>query len=74
MGRPSTWLICAKCGETDKTDTTQTPHYIGTKTSMKCRACTQDLPGNTKGFAMLCRKCCPTGHGTRIDGMDWNNS
>ncbi len=52
------WLKCERCGAID-TDT----YSVGTSVEMLCRDCSDPSPGEG-GYATLCRKCCPTGHGT----------
>jgi hypothetical protein len=59
----SKWLVCSKCGKTDKTD----KNYIGTKDIMGCPDCSNGKV-NTYGrpVASMCRDCCPTGHRTKF--------
>lgn len=57
----SVW--CIKCGrhDDDYKDAYGIRHK-GTDINMKCSACNN---GVKTGQAQMCRKCCPTGHGTR---------
>jgi hypothetical protein len=57
------WLVCAKCGKKDTTNKTVIPHYIGTAVTMCCPDCGIGTDKHT--HALLCRTCCPTGHGTK---------
>jgi hypothetical protein len=55
------FITCVKCGK----------HDIGeTSTKMICPDCNNGTRKNTYGspLAMLCRECCPTGHGTHFVG------
>ena len=72
------WLKCDQCGATDKS----AAPYVGTSTNMLCEDCcerphlTPDdartmlsnaaMGKPTARAARLCRKCCPTGHGTKF--------
>lgn len=58
-------LVCAKCKKVDQNNLLSTPFSIGTSVKMKCPDCCDE-----SGFAQLCRKCCPTEHGTKTD---WEN-
>ncbi len=55
------WLKCERCGAVD-TDT----YHAGTAVEMLCRDCADPCrtASSVTGYATLCRKCCPTGHGT----------
>jgi hypothetical protein len=54
------FVRCATCGKVDQP--TRHPHNAGTSRVMWCEDCCDPI---TKR-ALLCRACCPTGHGT-----DW---
>jgi len=51
------WLICLKCGTVDVSKYA----HAGTQTSMRCEDCSTE---QSVGHATLCRRCCPTEHGT----------
>lgn len=58
MSKAKQWRRCAKCGTYDKTrlDNTTKIMTVGTLVTMVCPDCTD-----------LCRKCCPTEHGTKFE-------
>ena len=61
------WLRCRKCMQLD---ITKGPH-IGTKTVMRCPDCAEE----GSPYATLCRKCCPTEHGTTgTDFIDFDTT
>lgn len=61
-------ITCAKCGIKDQTRrAADNSLIIGTDAKMRCPDC-----GNP--HATLCRKCCPTEHGTwPTDVPMWND-
>jgi hypothetical protein len=57
-------ITCQKCGIVDQTrKDAEGNTIIGTDKTMRCSDC-----GNP--HATLCRKCCPTEHGTRPTNED----
>lgn len=62
------YLKCAKCKKIDKPQKAViengiviVPYNCGTAIDMRCPDCNEF----GKPYAILCRDCCPTGHGTR---------
>ena len=54
-------LTCSKCGHVDQNDDSVIPHHCGTSVRMRCVDC-----AGVYGKATLCRKCCPSEHGTKF--------
>jgi hypothetical protein len=72
--KKSDYLTCTRCGRLDTNDRRTVPHYVGTAKAMRCRDCGEQSTAapaehvqlrRRGGYALLCRRCCPTGHGTR---------
>jgi len=60
------WVKCVGCGTTDRTD----DRHTGTAIEMLCVDCGAAHGG--RKYATMCRKCCPTGHGTHGDMVEEN--